>query len=164
MVRRILPTRVLWAPAIVLAIPLLLIGGAAGRPGGRAAVVVQHGNLGTLVECVPLRGGAPDGIGLLARSHFEYRAARYPDGTAICWLDGEGCKTTDPKNCFCTPLSGASDAWGYWVQDKGDSTYRFSSTYPSGRRVKDGSVDYWSFGPYGMPPVSTSSFADICHR
>ena len=63
-----------------------------------------------------------------------------------------------------SPAKGVTAAWQYWVQDKGDSLFRFSSTYPSGRKVSDGSVDYWTFGPYGMPPDGVASFDDICGR
>src|SRR5438132_6925166 len=145
--------RLLWVAVIGVTTPLLLAGGASGLPPGHAAIVVQHGNLGTLTECVPLTTRRMNGVNLLAKSHFDFRAAKYNDGTAICWLDGEGCKTTSTRDCFCTPLKGASAAWGYWVQDNGDQVFRFSSTYPSGRTVHSGSIDYWAFGPYGTPPA-----------
>jgi hypothetical protein len=150
--------------AVVLAVPVVFATGANGKPAGRAAVVVQHGNLGTLTDCVPLTQKSVDGVKLLAKSHFDFRVAKYNDGTALCWLDGEGCKTTSTKDCFCTPAKGVTGAWQYWVQDKGDSLWRFSSTYPSGRKVSDGSIDYWTFGPYGTPPDDVGSFDDVCGK
>jgi hypothetical protein len=146
-----------------VAVPLLLAGDAAGRTVHRAGVVVQHGDLGTLTDCVSFSERELDGVELIDRSAFDYRAARFPEGKGICWLDGEGCKTTDPDDCFCTPAEGTTRSWSYWVQEEGDRPLiHHGETYPSGRVIHDGSVDYWTFGPHGMPPTSVPSFEEIC--
>ncbi len=127
-----------------------------------AGVVVQHGDLGTLTDCVAFTGNAIDGIELVKLSRFDYRSARFPEGTGICWLDGEGCRTSDPDECFCTPAFGTLASWSYWVQEHGDDMIHHGETYPSERVIRHGSVDYWTFGPHGMPPASLHSISDIC--
>ena len=148
--------------ALLVTLPVLLNGDAAGRTPSRAGIVVQHGDLGTLTDCVSFEGHELDGVELLERSAFEYRAARFSDGTGICWLDGEGCKTTDPDDCFCTPAQGTARSWSYWTQEKHDQVFHHGETYPSGRAIHDGSVDYWTFGPHGMPPAGPVSFDEVC--
>ncbi len=128
-----------------------------------AGVVVQHGDLGTLTDCVAFTQKQIDGVELIERSRFEYRTARFPEGIGICWLDGEGCKTNKSAECFCTPAFGTTASWSYWVQERADEPMiHHGETYPSGRVIKDGSVDYWTFGPHGTPPASLHSISDIC--
>lgn len=148
--------------ALALAVPLLSSGDAAVKPLHHAGVVVQHSQLGTLTACVAFKEPKLDGVELLRRSHFDFRAARYPDGTGVCWIDGEGCKTTSPKQCFCTPASGVTASWSYWIKENGGVVFQPSGAYPSGRVIRDGAIDYWTFGPYLMPPAAQESLQDIC--
>ena len=152
------------AIVVSVAVTAASLGGteASGKPLHHAGVVVQHSQLGTLTACVAFKEQKIDGVELLRRSHFDFRAARYPDGVGICWIDGEGCKTTDPKQCFCTPASGVTASWSYWIKQNGGLVFEPSGTYPSGRVVRDGSVDYWTFGPYLTPPAGAKSLQDIC--
>jgi hypothetical protein len=159
-VRRSLSSGV--AAFVVAAATLAAPGARAEAPVHRAGLVVQHGNLGTLTECVPFTGREIDGVELIERSTFDYRAARFSSGTAICWLDGEGCRTTDPDDCFCTPGEGTAASWSYWTQEHDDDLFHHAETYPSGRTIRHGSVDYWTFGPHGMPPLSLHSFEEVC--
>ena len=151
------------AVAVAVAAATIFAGGdAVARPVHHAGVVVQHGDLGTLTDCVAFTGEEIDGLELVKRSRFEYRSARFPEGKGICWLDGEGCKTSDPDECFCTPASGVTASWSYWIQEHGDDVIHHGETYPSERVIGDGSVDYWTFGPHGTPPASLRSISDIC--
>jgi hypothetical protein len=147
---------------LAVAVPLLGSGEATGKTLHHAGVVVQHSQLGTLTACVAFKEQKLDGVELLRRSHFDFRAAHFSDGTGICWIDGEGCKTTSPKQCFCTPASGVTASWSYFVQESGGVVFQPSGTYPSGRVIRDGSMDYWTFGPYLMPPAAQKSVKDVC--
>jgi hypothetical protein len=150
---------------LVLLAGVLGIGGTAnaGPPAHHAGVVVQHGDLGTLTACVAFKGHEIDGIKLLKLSRFDFRSAPFPEGVGVCWLDGEGCKTTNSSECFCTPAFGVTASWSYWVQERADEPMiHHGETYPSERVIEDGSVDYWTFGPHGMPPTSLHSISDIC--
>lgn len=125
----------------------------------RAGVVVQHADLGTLTDCVAFHEREINGLELLERSEFDFRAAHFEGiGTGICWIDGEGCKTTDPEECFCTPVR----SWSYWVQEKGEPVFGHGETYADGRKIRDGSIDYWTFGPHGTPPATVFSIDEIC--
>lgn len=151
--------------AIVLAfltVSVVISGNAGAAEVHHAGVVVQHGDLGTLTDCVAFTDKQIDGLELVDLSRFEYRSARFPEGKGICWLDGEGCKTTRSDQCFCTPAFGTTASWSYWVQEHGDQTIHHGETYPSERVIRHGSVDYWTFGPHGMPPTSLRSFEEIC--
>jgi hypothetical protein len=142
--------------------PVLLAQGASGQPSqhrNRAGIVIQHSDIGILTDCVEFKEAKIDGVALLDRSRFEFFGARDQFGTGICWIDGEGCKTTDPSECFCTPVR----SWSYWVQERDDPVFDHADTYASGRVVRDGSVDYWTFGPHGMPPVGApKTVEEIC--
>jgi hypothetical protein len=140
---------------------VVMTGQAAGRPSPRvnhAGIVVQHSDLGTLTDCVAFKEPKIDGVKLLDRGRFEYRGARDQFGVGICWIDGEGCNTTNPDECFCTPLV----SWSYWIHDEGGLPIDHADTYASGRVVRDGSIDYWTFGPHGTAPVNIYSIDDIC--
>ena len=123
-----------------------------------AGIVVQHSDLGTLTDCVAFKEPKIDGVKLLDRSRFEYRGARDEFGVGICWIDDEGCNTTDPKECFCTPVV----SWSYWIHDDGGLPIDHAETYANGRVVRDGSIDYWTFGPHGTPPRTVYSIDEIC--
>ncbi len=155
--------RAFLAFAIFLVVtPVLLVDGASGKPVHRAGIVVQHGDLGVLTDCVKFSEHEIDGIELLARSEFDFRAARFPEGKGVCWLDGERRKTTDSDDCFCTPASGVLASWSYWVQEKEDPIFDHGEMYPSERKIMDGSIDYWAFGPHGMPPIAPHTLEEVC--
>lgn len=144
-----------------LAASLVTAGQAEGRPAARenhAGIVVQHSDLGTLTDCVAFKEPKIDGVKLLDRSRFDWRGARDQFGVGICWIDGEGCNTTDPHECFCTPLV----SWSYWIHDEGGMPVDHADTYASGRVVRNGAIDYWTFGPHGTAPVHIYSIDDIC--
>lgn len=145
------------AVAAALVVPLVAGGGATGQATKQAVVVVQHGDLGIASECVGFDEASIDGIELVDRTAFDYLTASFTFGPAMCWLDGEGCETTDPDECFCDPVS----SWSYWVQD-GDGLPMPAEVGAGDREVVDGSVDYWVWGPFGEPPIQPTSTDAVC--
>lgn len=149
---------VLWMVGLVLAAPVLFSAGAVGQSGNQAAVVVQHGNpLDGGAECVAFDEPEIRGFDLVDRSGFEYLSAEFSFGRAMCWLDGEGCETTDPGECFCDPAR----SWSLWVQE-GDEPPAPAETGAEDAIVTDGTVHYWVWGPFGEPPLQLTSASDVC--
>lgn len=124
---------------------------------GKAGIVVTHSDGSVDVECVKLTKEQISGFKLLKLSSFEFSAARFDFGRAVCWLDGEGINTTDPGQCF--PSSGPN--WAYFTQEKGGSPVS-SEVGPDDRRVTRGDVDYWTFGEFPQPTPSTRTLREIC--
>jgi hypothetical protein len=125
---------------------------------GKAGVVVVHGNGSVETECVRLTKAQISGFKLLKNSSFEFKAARFDFGRAVCWLDGEGVNTSDPGQCL--PPSGPT--WAYFTQNKGDSGPVSSEVGPDDRRVTRGSIDYWTFAEFPQPTPSALRLRDIC--
>lgn len=132
--------------------------GEAAAPVRHAGVVIQHGDLGVLTDCVAFKKKSINGYELLKRSRFAIRAARYPDGVGICSIDGEGCNSTKPSECFCTPLV----SWTYWTQESGAPVYDHGHSYANARVITDGDIDYWAFGPHGMAVREVFTIEDLC--
>ena len=124
---------------------------------GKAGVVVIHGDGSVKTECVKLTKAQISGFKLLKLSSFDFTAARFSFGRAVCWLDGEGENTTDPGTCF--PSDGPN--WAYFTQDKGGSPAS-SEVGPDDRTVTRGAVDYWEFGTFPPPTPSKLTLRDIC--
>jgi hypothetical protein len=153
--------RVALLTVVVLLFTPIGLGEASGKqsmPRHRAGLVIQHSDLGVLTDCVRFNEHQISGYDLLKRSTFEIRAAQYDIGTGICWIDGEGCKTTNPDECFCTPVR----SWSYWMQEPGAPVFDHGETYANGRVIHDGAIDYWTFGPHGTPPTAVYSIDQIC--
>lgn len=150
----------LGAAVLILAAPVLFSPGAIGQSANQAAVVVQHGNpTEGGAECVSFTEPQIDGFDLVERSGFEYLAATFDLGRAMCWLDGEGCRTTDPSDCFCDPVS----SWSLWVQGEGDSLPAPSETGADDAEVTDATVHYWVWGPVGAaPPIQQTTTDQAC--
>lgn len=149
----------LGAAVLIFAAPVLFSPGAIGQSANQAAVVVQHGNpTEGGAECVSFTEPQIDGFDLVERSGFEYLAATFDLGRAMCWLDGEGCRTTDPNDCFCDPVS----SWSLWVQGEGDSLPAPSETGADDAEVTDATVHYWVWGPFGEPPLQATSVDQVC--
>ena len=125
---------------------------------GKAGVVVVHSDGSVQAECVRLTKARISGFKLLKNSGFEFRAARFDFGRAICWIDGEGVNTRDPGACF--PSSGPT--WAYFTQNKRDSGPESSEVGPDDRRVKRGSIDYWTYDEFPQPTPSALKLRDIC--
>lgn len=124
---------------------------------GKAGVVVVHGDGSVETECVKLTKAKINGFKLLKNSSFEFQAARFDFGRAVCWLDGEGVNTSDPGSCL--PASGPT--WSYFTQDKGGSPVS-SEVGPDDRTVTRGAVDYWVFDTFPADTPSKLTLREIC--
>ena len=126
---------------------------------GRAGVVVVHSNGKVVTDCVRLDRLEMSGFKLLKQSSFDYRKAQFQEGQGICWIDGEGNKTTDPDDCF----GGNSDPfWGYWTQDKGETDPTESPVGARDRVVRRGAIDYWVFDTYPQDAPAALTVSEIC--
>lgn len=145
---------------VVLASVLLgtgLIASPADAGNGKAGVVVVHGDGTVRTDCVALPKAEVSGFRLLKASDFEFRAARFSFGRAVCWLDGEGVDTRDPSSC----LPDDAPFWGYWTEDKGGTPV--SSEVGAGdRRVRRGAIDYWVFDTFPQDAPADVTLRDIC--
>ena len=152
-----------WMRALVfVAVSAMLLGtGVIAKPAqagfGKAGVVVVHGDGTVKTECVKLTKAQISGFKLLKLSSFEFTAATFDFGRAVCWIDGEGINTSDPGQCF--PASGPN--WSYFTQEKG-GTPAASEVGPDDRAVTRGDVDYWVFDEFPQPTPSTLTLRDIC--
>jgi hypothetical protein len=132
---------------------------AEGRSFGRAGVAVVHGDGSVRTDCVKLERRTISGFQLLRQSKFHYKVAQFSFGKALCYLDGEGVKTTDPDECFSDP---DGEFWGYWVQDKDNTAPAESGVGASDRNVRRGSIDYWVWDTFPQTPPAALTLADIC--
>jgi hypothetical protein len=155
--------RIALVAVLALTFTSAVIGGPAvsAAPKHRAAVVVQHGDTVVNVKCVRFKESKLSGLTLLKRSRLQYIAARYAAGHTICWLDGEGCRSSKPGTgagtCFCDPVR----FWGYWTQESDEVAPLLSGSGPDQRVVRDGAVDYWVWG-VGQPPLPPMSIDTAC--
>ena len=149
---------------VVVAVASMLLGtGVIAQPAqagfGKAGVVVVHGDGSVKTECVRLTKAQISGFKLLKTSSFEFTAARFEFGRAVCWLDGEGVNTTDPEQCFPAP----GPNWAYFTQDKGDDGLVSSEVGPDDRTVRRGAVDYWVYGTFPQATPSAQTVREICN-
>lgn len=124
---------------------------------GKAGVVVVHGDGRVVTDCVALTKPEISGFRLLKESDFEFRAARFDFGRAVCWLDGEGVDTRDPDSC----LPANQPFWGYWTEDKGGTPVE-SQVGAGERRVRRGSIDYWVFDTFPQDAPADLTLREIC--
>jgi hypothetical protein len=142
-------------------VPVVRDGAPARAATSRAVIVVQHGDAIAQAKCVKFNERSISALTLVKRSRFEFVAAKYSTGHAMCWLDGEGCKSsrqgTGPGRCFCDPVR----FWGYWTQERGEPLPSLSGAGLDQRVVRDGSVDYWVWG-IGQPPIQPTTVDAVC--
>jgi hypothetical protein len=147
--------------AFVVVASVVLGGGLFAGPAkaafGRAGVVVVHSDGTVRTDCVALTKAQISGFKLLKKSSFEFQAAQFPFGRAVCWLDGEGIPTTDPDECF--PDDGPN--WAYFTQEKGAESVA-SEVGPDDRTVTRGDVDYWVFGEFPQQTPAKLTVREIC--
>jgi len=81
-------------------------------------------------------------------------------GGLVCRIESTGCTVGD---CLCQCAGEPCVYWSYWRHDQ--DGWHYSATGATLRRLSDGDVDGWSWGPGSVtsaiepPPVA---FADIC--
>ena len=133
---------------------------------GWAGVVIVHGDGSVKVDCVALDRREMTGFRLLRISRFPVRYANFSGfGPGICWIDGEGVKTTDPSDCYSDP---SGKFWDYFTQDRGETSPTESATGSIQRKVHRGDIDYWKWNastfPNPEPPPDALTMKQICHR
>lgn len=148
---------------VFVAVASVLLGtGVIAKPAeagfGKAGVVVVHSDGSVKTACVRLTKAQISGFKLLKLSNFDFTAARFDFGRAVCWLDGEGVNTTDPGQCF--PSNGPN--WAYFTQNRGDDGPVSSEVGPDDRKVTRGSVDYWEFANFPQPAPAWRTLHEIC--
>jgi hypothetical protein len=156
--RRHLVRAVLFAVLASVTLGTATVGAPASAAVGKAGVVVVHGDGKVKVDCVRLTKAEISGFRLLQKSRFDFLAAEFSFGHAVCWLDGEGVETTNTSDCL--PASGPT--WGYFTQNKGDTGPVSSEVGPDDRTVTRGSVDYWVFGEFPQATPAPRTVRNIC--
>ena len=154
--------------AALLLAQVAVIAPASGGGRNRAGVVVEHGDGSQEVRCVKFTDAQINGFQLLGRSELRVKKAKFDFGAAICWLDGEGCKTERRNKCFdCDGEPGFDPQfWGYWTQEEGQTTPTEAFIGAKDRVVSDGDVDYWKYNestfPDPQPAPDARTLDDIC--
>ncbi len=162
---------------IISALALLVILLAACGPtstagvGGRAGLVVRHGDgrLGT--ACVSFEGDAISGEDLLAGSGFDLRLdAANALGALICSIDGEGCAFPE-ESCLCQcDQPGSCGYWAYFVWDEQRTSWTYAAQGARQRLLRDGDLDAWvwltSTGPEAVEAALPKDvgFEEVCPK
>jgi hypothetical protein len=152
----------------VLVLPWATMAGAQDGE-NRAALVVRYENGSVETKCVAFSEPEITGEELLQRSGLtvvmDYNAL---SGGAVCSIEGlqrpapssGGCSVQD---CFCHCQGADCQYWAYyhWV----DGGWQYSQLGASSYRVKNGSLEGWSWGPGDFssgtePPVV--KFEEVC--
>ena len=120
----------------------------------RAGVVVRYSDGQVRKMCIPFEERTISGYELLQRTNLALDVERSAIGNAICKIGGTGCSSGD---CFCRYPT----FWGYWTRDAGERSWDFSDVGARDRKVRDGSLDGWSWGRDGKPAPELS-FDEVC--
>jgi len=143
---------------------ILLAGGAqrqaVAQEGGRAGVVVRFADDRVESRCVTFDVAEINGYTLLQRSGLVVDVKSEGQGGLVCAIDGTGCGVND---CLCQCQGDPCVYWSYWRRD--DDGWTYSAAGSTIRRISDGDVDGWSWGPGSLtsaiePPLLT--FDEIC--
>lgn len=126
----------------------------------RAGVVIRYGEGRTENLCVAFEEPDISGYELLQRSGLTIKVKSESQGGLVCGIEGTGC---DVDNCLCECKGEPCVYWSYWQEAEEGWTY--STAGATVRRLSDGEVDGWSWGPGSVtsavaPPAV--SFSDIC--
>ena len=153
------------------ALGLLAMSSCAAPPeavGGRAAIVVVHGDGTIATDCVAFEGETLNGAELLRRSRFSSSVdAANPLGTLVCAIDGEGCSfPQDSCLCQCRGPGGCS-YWAYFNLDP-DGGWTYAVQGARLRALKGGDVDAWVWLDRSLPggelplPPGDVNFPSVC--
>jgi LPXTG-motif cell wall-anchored protein len=128
--------------------------------GGRAGLVVRYDDQRVESRCVALDAAEISGYDLLQDSGLALDVKSAGQGGLVCAIEGTGC---GPDNCLCQCQGEPCIYWSYWRL--GDEGWAYSAVGATVRRVSDGQVDGWSWGPGSVtsaiePPETT--FEEIC--
>lgn len=152
--------------AMVAAIALAVLLAAAVRgdglaqDGGRAGLVVRFDDGQVESRCVAFEEAEISGYTLLQRSGLALDVKSEGQGGLVCAIEGTGCGLDD---CLCQCQGDPCVYWSYWRL--GDDGWDYSAVGATIRRLSDGDVDGWSWGPGSVtsaiePPAIT--FDQIC--
>jgi hypothetical protein len=144
----------------LLLLPVVFLGQVTAQDGGRAAVVVRFDDERTESRCVAFSEEEVSGYALLQRSGLSLDVKSDGQGGLVCAIDGTGCGAGD---CLCQCKGEPCIYWSYWRL--ADDGWTYSAVGSTIRRISDGDVDGWSWGPGSVtsaiePP--TTSFEEIC--
>jgi len=130
---------------------------------GRAGLVVTFGDGTTVTRCVQFEGEEISGADLLEASGLSVVFSRYGGlGGAVCRIEAEGC--ADPGDCFCQCKGGECRYWSYYRLNE-EGAWEYSQIGASSRRLRDGDVDGWAWGPGSVRGGATPAllaFEEIC--
>ncbi len=137
--------------------------------GGRAGLIVRHGDARLVTACVAFEGESISGEELLARSGFDIRLdAANALGSLICSIDGEGCAFPE-KPCLCRcDQPGACGYWAYFGWDLQTGSWTYAAQGARQRQLHDGDLDAWvwldSTGPEAVTAALPQdvTFKDVC--
>lgn len=150
--------------ALLLGALILLVDAAQdealAQESSRAAVVVRFDDQRVESRCVAFDEEEISGYTLLQRSGLSLDFASAAQGGLVCAIEGTGCGVDD---CLCQCQGNPCVYWSYWRL--GDDGWAYSPVGASVRRVSDGDVDGWSWGPGSVtsaiePPAMR--FDEIC--
>jgi hypothetical protein len=137
--------------------------------GGRAGLVVRHGDGRLQTACVSFQGESISGEDLLAGSGFDRRLdAANALGSLICSIDGEGCAFPE-EACLCRcDQPGSCGYWAYFVWDEQRGSWSYASQGARVRLLRDGDLDAWvwltSTGPEAVEAALPEDvgFEEVC--
>lgn len=137
--------------------------------GGRAGLVVRHGDGRLETACVSFEGDTISGEDLLAGSGFDLRLdAANALGSLICSIDGEGCAFPE-ESCLCQcDQPGSCGYWAYFVWDKPLVSWTYAAQGARARLLRDGDLDAWvwltSSGPDAVNAALPQdiAFSEVC--
>jgi hypothetical protein len=113
------------------------------------ALVVQHGDGSTRVECVAFGGASLTGEQVLANSGIEYETVSFGGlSKAVCQVDGE--PSSFPPECW----TGQSDFWALFVARAG-GLWAAASVGVSSLVLHDGDSEGLRYEPQAQPVAPT---------
>lgn len=148
----------LWGMVILIVGALVGTGETAGQGFNRAGLVITDAEGETQTSCVEFAEEELTGAELLRRSGIPIvYGGSGSFGQGVCSIDGSGCN--DPSDCFCQCRGADCAYWAYFSMS--DGRWRFQAVGASQRRVRDGDVDGWVWGPGSDPPPPVT-FGEVC--
>jgi hypothetical protein len=163
-IKRYSPRSVAVLGALLLGMASAVVASAGTGGPNRAGLIIVHGDGQVVKACVEFSEDSISGLDLLQRSGLDLVVdATDPVGVAVCRIDAEGC-TFPAEICFCQCQGFPCTYWSYWHSTSG-ADWRYSSTGPAGRLLRNGDSDGWVWGEGSTSGASSAppvGFTDIC--
>ena len=131
------------------------------QEGNSAAIIVRFDDETIVSRCVDFSEEEITGYEGLRLAGFSIDAGFAAQGGKVCRINETGCPADD---CFCQCQGGPDCVyWSYWHMD--EEAWSYSMVGATSYRIKDGSIDGWSWGPGNVnqaiePPLI--SYDEIC--